>query len=304
VPDPSKEQHPTVPNDLAHPAPEQLAAYLAGEAGDLDRAGIAGHLAGCPACSAETEAIEAVTGELAGLEEPDLPPGFHDRLMAAVQAELDDPQPVHDDAQDADAPPVPVTSLDAARRRRRGLAGRPLTWGAAAAAALLIAVVGVTQLRDQAVNQDGGATAAAPAPETAAGTPLAKGAIPVFRLSGELDLAQLRSAVSTRPELQAAYQLAAGTAAGDRELSSQSSQAARSDSAGAQAPPGLDKCLAAAGPGASPAFFVEGTYQGKPATMLVTVEAQGRLGLYVFGRDDCTALLSSDSGAPPATSAP
>ena len=295
-----------MPNDLAHPAPEQLAAYLAGEAGDLDRAGIAGHLAGCPACSAETEAIEAVTGELAGLEEPDLPPGFHDRLMAAVQAELDDPQPVHDDTQDAVAPPVPVTSLDAARRRRRrGLAGRPLTWGAAAAAALLIAVVGVTQLRDQAVNQDGGgATAAAPAPETAAGTPFAKGAIPVFRLSGELDLAQLRSAVSTRPDLQAAYQLAAGTAAGDRELSSQSSQAGRSDSAGAQAPPGLDKCLAAAGQGARPAFFVEGTYQGKPATMLVTVEAQGRLGLYVFGRDDCTALLSSDSGAPPATSAP
>ena len=53
-----------------------------------------------------------------------------------------------------------------------------------------------------------------------------------------------------------------------------------------------------------PAFFVEGTYQGRPVTILVAVEAQGRIGVYVFGRGDCTTLIRRDSAAPPPTRAP
>jgi anti-sigma factor RsiW len=329
-----------VPNDLAHPAPEQLAAYAAGEAGDLDRAGIATHLAACQACSTEAAAIEAVTGELAALAEPDLPPGFHDRLVAAVQAEIDTPQPVPVDAGgtgDAAASPareeaeprpvpgpkprpvpgpkprpVPGPDLGAARdrrdarRRRLGVAVRPLAWGAAAAVILFIAVVGVAQLSDL-TSEEGGGTAgggevatAPAAPEYAAG-PLAAGEVPLFRLPGELDPAQLREAVSTRPDLQAAYRTAAGTAVADSEQRSKSAPSAGGTSAAAKAPPGLQACLAAVAPGARPAFFVEGAYQGRPATVLVAAEAQGGLGLYVFARGDCTRLLSRDSGPPPAT---
>ena len=289
-----------MPNDLTHPAPEQLAAYLAGESGTLDRAGIAAHLAGCQACAAEAEAIEAVTGELASLAslgEPEPPPGYHDRLVAAVQAELD--QPAVDDA------PAPVADL-AARRRPKGIGNRPLAWGAVAAAALLVAVVSVTQLSDKAAEQakDSGA-AAAPAPRQSAGgaTALssAPGGIPVFRLAGELDPASLRSAVASSPQLAAAYQFAASEARGPRASDRSQPEAASAQSG---APPGLASCLAAAGPGATPAFFVEGTYQGRPATILVTVQAGGQFGLYVFGRGDCTTLIDSQRTSAPPTSQP
>ncbi|HZA82245.1 MAG TPA: hypothetical protein VFC13_12365, partial [Actinomycetes bacterium] len=41
----------------------------------------------------------------------------------------------------------------------------------------------------------------------------------------------------------------------------------------------------------TPAFFVEGTYQGRPATVLVTTSTAqpGRVDLWVFPRANCTA---------------
>jgi hypothetical protein len=60
----------------------------------------------------------------------------------------------------------------------------------------------------------------------------------------------------------------------------------------------LQSCLpaatAAADPASiplTPAFFVEGTYQGRPATILVTTSTTqpGRVDLWVFPRADCTA---------------
>jgi hypothetical protein len=40
-----------------------------------------------------------------------------------------------------------------------------------------------------------------------------------------------------------------------------------------------------------PAFFIQGTYQGREATILVTTSAgqPGRVDLWVFPRDNCSA---------------
>ena len=76
-----------MPERHDHPDHEQLAAFEAGDGDRRERAGVAAHLAGCPSCAEVVASVGRVRSRLAQLEEPDLPPGLHDRLAAAVDAE-------------------------------------------------------------------------------------------------------------------------------------------------------------------------------------------------------------------------
>ncbi|MFL6102367.1 MAG: zf-HC2 domain-containing protein, partial [Actinomycetes bacterium] len=92
-----------------HPDREQLAAFQAGDGDRRQRAEVEAHLAGCPSCAEVAASVEQARRRLAVLEEPALPPGLHDRLAAAVEAEAAQPAP-------ANGP---------ARWYRRRAAGRP-----------------------------------------------------------------------------------------------------------------------------------------------------------------------------------
>src|SRR4029453_14889171 len=70
-----------------HPDHEQLAAFQAGDGDRRQRADVEAHLAGCPSCAEVVAAVGGARGRLALLEDPALPPGLHDRLAAAVEAE-------------------------------------------------------------------------------------------------------------------------------------------------------------------------------------------------------------------------
>ena len=70
-----------------HPDQEQLAAYQAGGVDRRERLDVEAHLAACPSCAELVAAVGHARGSLALLEEPDLPPGLHDRITAAVEAE-------------------------------------------------------------------------------------------------------------------------------------------------------------------------------------------------------------------------
>jgi hypothetical protein len=134
----------------------------------------------------------------------------------------------------------------------------------------------------------------------------------VFSLPGEISAATVSARLATDRQAKAALDSAAtGTPAG---------QAATADSAGAQPPQtqaedgdnayrssaptpqantaDLQPCLPAAAAAADPAtrplipaFYLEGTYQGQPATVLVTTSngQPGRVDLWVFPRNNCSS---------------
>ena len=70
-----------------HPDQEQLAAYQAGDVDRRERLDVEAHLAACPSCAELVASVGHARGSLALLEEPALPPGLHDRMTAAVEAE-------------------------------------------------------------------------------------------------------------------------------------------------------------------------------------------------------------------------
>jgi hypothetical protein len=292
-----------VPEHPEHPDHERLAAYEAGDGDRRERAGVAAHLAGCPSCAEVVESVERARSHLALLEEPDLPPGLHDRLAAAVEAEA---------AQTAaDRPasrPDRRGEEDPAARPTRWYR-RPVAWGAAAALLLAALVVPfLDQSGGDLTTASGGAGGGAEMGQTAGGA----GRVPVFRLPGEISAATVSARLATDRQAKAALDSAAtGTPAG---------QAATADSATAQPPQTqaeagddayrssaptpqadtaeLQACLPAATAVADPAtrplvpaFYIEGTHQGQPATVLVTTSNgdPGRVDLWVFPRDNCSA---------------
>jgi hypothetical protein len=287
-----------------HPDSEQLAAFQAGDGDRRQRAEVEAHLAGCPACAEAVASVDRARDQLALLQAPDLPPGLHDRLAAAVDAEV---------AAGA------VADVGAGRRRGRPAPWyrRPVAWGAAAA--LLLAALVAVPLLDQpsdTTTASGGAQAAREADTSATG------AVPLLRIPGEVSAATVRSRLATDRRAKAALDSAiaprgpSGASGGEAAVrQSQGSDATAAPSQGpttpaapsgdlstgtarATAPAALAPCLtaatAAAGPATlplTPAFYVEGTYRGRPATILVTTSGgqPGRVDLWAFPRDDCSS---------------
>jgi hypothetical protein len=286
-----------VPERPDHPDHEQLAAFEAGDGDRRERAGVAAHLAGCPSCAEVVASVERARSQLALLEEPDLPPGLHDRLAAAVEAEA------AQTAADRPASRFDRRGEEAAARPTPWYR-RPVAWGAAAALLLAALVVPfLDQSGGDLTTASGGAGAGAEMGQTAGGA----GRVPVFTVPGEVSAATVGARLATDRQAKAALDSAAGgrAAAGDAPAApTPQTQAEDADNAYRSSAPtpqastaNLEPCLPAAAAAADPAtrplvpaFYLEGTYQGRPATVLVTTSTgePGRVDLWVFPRNNCT----------------
>jgi hypothetical protein len=275
-----------------HPDHEQLAAFQAGDGDRRQRAGVEAHLAGCPSCAEVVASVEQARSRLALLEEPALPPGLHDRLAAAVEAEA---------ARAAPDGPTPWYR-------------RPVAWGAAAALLLAALVIPFLDRSGDNLTTAGGAGAADSAQEAATDA----GSLPVLRLPGEVTAAAVRSELAADGRAKAALDAASGAQAappragqgaatqtpaqpgGDRygpdaaapQAGTSSTPASRAGAA--RLGPCVQAAAAAADPAIAPlrpAFFIQGIYRGRKATILVTTSAgePGRVDLWVFPRDNCSA---------------
>jgi hypothetical protein len=123
----------------------------------------------------------------------------------------------------------------------------------------------------------------------------AAGGLPVLRLAGEVTAKRLRAALASNPVAVRAYQRAVA-GGGDQGLRGEATPDSRQATPAPAAPSTIapQPCLAAASTQAgrplAPAFLVEGNYQGRPATMLVTAGAgePNRADLWVFPQGDCS----------------
>jgi anti-sigma factor RsiW len=269
-----------------HPDREQLAAFQAGDGDRRQRAEVEAHLAGCPSCAEVAASVEQARRRLAVLEEPALPPGLHDRLAAAVEAEAAQPAPANG--------PAPWYR-------------RPVAWAAAAALLLAALIVPFLDRSSGNLTTAGGSSRSSQEAATAGGAADAD-RIPVIGIPGEVSAATVRSRLAT--DSRARNALDSAGAPGAQAATPRASQGAgpgtqSPDQAGgghrssAQAPPAgatsLKPCLPAATAAADrplrPAFFIQGAYRGREATILVTTSTgePGRVDLWVFPRDNCSS---------------
>jgi hypothetical protein len=317
-----------------HPDPEQLAAFQAGDGDRRQLAEIEAHLADCPSCAGVVTSVEQARARLTLLEEPDLPPGLHDRLAAALEAEAAQlPAPVSrfgragrpaagqhlPGSRAAAGSPAARGATGSAGAGRRGPSvpgARPVPWyrrrvAWAAAAALLLAALVAVPLLDRPSDLDtaGGAGGGQAAQDLAA--PETAGSVPVIRVPGEVTAASVRSRLASDHRAKAALDAAsAGTGGaqaatrGSRDAAgaTQPQQlnqpgAASATPPAATGPAGLRACLPAATAAAdpatrplTPAFYLEGTWRGRAATVLVTASSgrPGRVDLWVFPRGSCS----------------
>ena len=151
------------PTPLSHADALDLAPlYVLGALDDAEMAAVREHLATCPESHAEFEELGGVVPYL--LESPDLelvepPAALGDRIMAAAAADLADrtaaerttPAPAAERTA-----PIPFPSADerTARAERTRSRPGPLTWIAAIAAVLAIAVLGAWNVRLQGQVND------------------------------------------------------------------------------------------------------------------------------------------------------
>jgi Putative zinc-finger len=287
-----------------HPDHERLAAFQAGDGDRRQRADVEAHLAGCPSCAQVVASVEEARSRLALLEEPALPPGLHDRLAEAVEAEAARAAP------DGPAPRYRRRPAERAAARPIPWYRRPVAWGAAAALLLAALVVPFLDLSGGSRTTAVGGSAADSAQEAATASGAASaGSLPVLRVAGEVSAATVRSELaadsrakaaldSAAAGIQAAIPGASRGAGGAAQSPDQAGGRYRSTTQAPRAAPGFEPCLPAAaalaGPGMAPlrpAFFIQGTYQGREATILVTTSAgqPGRVDLWVFPRDNCSA---------------
>jgi anti-sigma factor RsiW len=269
-----------------HPDREQLAAFQAGDGDRRQRAEVEAHLAGCPSCAEVAASVEQARRRLAVLEEPALPPGLHDRLAAAVEAEAAQPAPANG--------PAPWYR-------------RPVAWAAAAALLLAALIVPFLDRSSGNLTTAGGSSRSSQEAATDGGAADAD-RIPVIGIPGEVSAATVRSRLAT--DSRARNALDSAGAPGAQAATPRASQGAgpgtqSPDQAGgghrssAQAPPAgatsLKPCLPAATAAADrplrPAFFIQGAYRGREATILVTTSTgePGRVDLWVFPRDNCSS---------------
>jgi hypothetical protein len=272
-----------------HPDHEQLAAFQAGDVDRRERLDVEAHLAGCASCAELVASVGHARASLALLEEPDLPPGLHDRLAAAVAAEP--------------APAAAGQAATPARRARRPATPwyrRPVAWGAAAALIVAALVIPFLNQSGPHVTTAGSDTdTAGGAREAATTAPAAAANLPVFRVQGEVTAATVRDRLDTDSRAKAALDSAASRT--PQAARAQGERTFSPDAGGPSADaPQLQPCLPAATAAAdpatrplAPAFFIEGTYQGRAATILVTTSTPqpNRVDLWVFPRNSCTSPL-------------
>jgi hypothetical protein len=279
-----------------HPDSEELAAFQAGDGDRRQRTAVEAHLDGCSACAEVVASVDRARRRLALLEEPELPAGLHDRLAAAVGGQA---------ARTLVVRPTPWYR-------------RPVAWGAAAAlllAALVVPFLDRTGELTTASGDAGGGRAAQESSEAPAAA-AAAGGVPTIRIPGEVSAAAVESRIAADGQAKQALARAAAPAGGapqgegtfgaDSSGGAPAAPAPARDQAGTTRPGAtpaqpdtalLGSCLPAATALADPAirplvpaFFVEGDYQGRPATVLVTTSTgqPGRVDLWVFPRGDCS----------------
>ena len=305
-----------MPERPDHPDHEQLAAFEAGDGDRRERAGVAAHLAGCSSCAEVVASVEQARSHLALLEEPDLPPGLHDRLAAAVEAEAAQTaadRPAARSYRRAARPAAPRTTPRSDRQGEQAPA-RP-TPGTAAPWPGARPPPSSSPPWSSPSSTSPAATAPPPAtpavvPKWAKRPPAPAGprVQPPGRDLGGDGQRQTghRPPGQGRPRLRRHRhprrpgrhrRLRAGPTArpdpgrGRRRrlpFERRDPQAGTAD---------LQPCLPAAAAAADPAtrplvpaFYIEGTYQGQPATVLVTTSNgdPGRVDLWVFPRDNCS----------------
>jgi hypothetical protein len=302
-----------------HPDPEQLAAFQAGDGDRRQVAEVEAHLAGCPSCAAAVASVEQARAHLTVLEEPDLPPGLHDRLAAALEAEAAQlPAPVSRFRRAAPGTDPtgsrPARDAGGGAERRDSLPGprvRPVPWyrrrvAWGAAAALLLAALVAVPLLDRSSELDTASKAGGGQAAQDLAAPEGAGSVPVIRVPGEVSAASVRSRLASDHRAKAALAAASASArAATRENrdAGGATQSLEGPTAGSPTTPpaatgqaALQACLPAASVAAdpatrplTPAFYLEGSYQGRPATVLVTASSghPGRVDLWVFPRGDC-----------------
>jgi hypothetical protein len=284
-----------------HPDHEQLAAFQAGDGDRRQRAEVEAHLAGCPSCAEVVASVEQARRRLAVLDEPALPPGLHDRLAAAVEGAAAQAVP------NGQAPWYRRQPTERPHARPTPWYRRPVAWGAAAALLLAALVVPFLDRSTGNVTTAGGGRAADSAQEATTA-----GGLPVLRIPGEVTAATVRSTLATdhqakaaldsaavQPSARAATPHASQGAGPAAQSPAQAGGGYRSNTPAPQAGTAdLEPCLPAAAAAADPAmtplrpaFFLQGTWRGRAATILVTTGAgqPGRVDLWVFPRDNCSA---------------
>jgi len=225
-----------VPDRPAHPAGEELASWQARALADPDSARVGAHLASCADCAAQVAAVERARAALAGLAEPEMPPGLHERLIAAVERELPAlAGPAGHAAREAPgdaarraareaagerrepgrafrrAGPAHLDGQAARGRRARAWHRRLAALGAAAVVILLAVGLAVPLLHHAGAQSEakrtstagGGATAAPGAPGM--GGLSAAAPLPVFRVQGSYSPAALQASLAGDPAIRSAY---------------------------------------------------------------------------------------------------
>jgi hypothetical protein len=299
----------SVPDHPVHPDREELAAWQAGALAEPAGAKVQAHLTGCAECTAVVEAVEGARMALAGLAEPELPPGLHERLAAAVGQAIDRETAVR-------GPASAAGTRGGAARRRWAWNARAATVGAAAALVLLVAGL-VPVLRHFSGGSGAQGSGVATASRSGA-VPPGAAALPEFSAPGSYSGEALRAAVAANPAVRDAY-ARAGAGAGAGGGGGAAGGGGASGSAGRSAPaapnaaqgetqlqkggsardagrPAVDQqaCLAWARAASSedlrPAFLVDTVYQGRQATVLVTrsTGSPDQAMLWAFPRGDCS----------------
>ncbi len=294
-----------------HPDREELAAWQAGALAEPVRTRIGTHLAGCAECAAAVSAVEVARAALATLEEPELPPGLHERIAAVIEQEAAMLAPTP--ASGLGLAPATIRSGQRAARLRRPWIWRGQVAALTAAAALVLLVAGLVpvlrHIGGGGVQQEsGGATASESKSTPGTAAPNVTGQrggvamLPEFDAPGDYSGTELRTAVASDPAVRAAYAGAGATgpAGAIRPVAPNAtggSAGSTDKSLTAQSTPGIEKqqaCLAQVRTKTSeklyPAFFVETVYQGRQATVLVTrsAGAPDQAKLWAFPRGDCS----------------
>jgi len=291
----------SVPDRSAHPDREQLAAWQAGALAEPAGAKVEAHLAGCAECAAAVSAVEGARTALASLREPELPPGLHERLAAAIDREATVVAPER----------AAIRTRGRAVRRRRTRAWNRRAAAIGTAAALVLLVAGLVPVLRQVGAGSGSQQTSGPA--TASPTEAAPGgarAVPEFQAPDGYSASALRTAIAGDQAVHDAYARAGasgapatgppagsrsappGTATPDAAQGATQLEGSGSskDTAIVDQQACLDRARAVRSEDLRPAFFVETVYQGRLATVLVTRRAgtPGQAQLWAFPRGDCS----------------